>query len=325
MALLVTGATGHVGLTVVKLAVEAGMDVVAQHRSPVPPALAALADRFKNRVRWIHCALDDPFSLAAAISAHDIDGCIHTAAVPNDRVAHTIPWETVQTNAAATAALLELARRGSWRRFIYVSTGSVFQKDMPLDVPLLEDHPLSPFTLYGSTKAAGELFVGMYRKQYGLSAATVRISFVYGPPLVPTERDLPRGPIVAFLREAILGIPIREGGGDFAASFTHVDDVASGLLAAYGAPALDHDIYHLGHGRNWTTYDVAEAVRAAVPGAVIEIGPGTMPWTTYNRTRGPLAGTRLRDDTGFSPSLPLTEGVAAFAAWLRDNVKRLQG
>ncbi|WP_445502486.1 NAD-dependent epimerase/dehydratase family protein [Microvirga sp. G4-2] len=322
MALLVTGATGHVGLTVVRLAVKAGMDVVAQHRSPVPQAIV---DQLGGSVRWVHCALDDPFSLAAVTSAHDIDGCVHTAAVPNDRVAHAIPWETVQTNATATAALLELARLRSWRRFIYVSTGSVFQKDMRLDEPLIEDHSLSPSTLYGSTKAAGELFVGMYRKQYGLSAATVRISFVYGPPLVPAERDLPRGPVVAFLREAVLGIPIREaGGGDFAASFTHVDDVASGLLAAYNAPTLNYDIYHLGHGRNWTTYEVAEAVRAAVPGAVVEVGPGTMPWTTYNRMRGPLAGTRLKDDTGYKPSLPLTEGVAAFAAWMKDNVELLQ-
>jgi nucleoside-diphosphate-sugar epimerase len=321
MALLITGATGHVGLTIVRLAVEAGVNVVAQHRSPVPQSVV---EQFGDRVRWAHCSLDDAFSLATALAEYDIEGCIHTAAVPNDRVAHAIPWETVQTNAMATAALLELARRLKWRRFIYVSTGSVFQKDMDLDQPLLEDHPLSPSSLYGSTKAAGEFFVGMYRKQYGLSASTVRISFVYGPPLVPAVRDLPRGPIVAYLREAILGIPIRETGGDFVASFTHVDDVAAGLLTAYQAPKLNHDVYHLGPGRNWTTYEVAEAVRAAVPGAIVEVGPGTRPWTTYNRMRGPLAGTRLEEDTGFTPSLPLAKGVSAFAAWMKNNMDRLQ-
>jgi nucleoside-diphosphate-sugar epimerase len=222
----------------------------------------------------------------------------------------------------ATAALLELGRRQNWRRVIYVSSGSVFQNDMDLKQVLLEDHPLSPSSLYGSTKAAGELFVGMYRKQYGLSASTVRISFVYGPPLVPAERDLPRGPIVAFLREVLSGIPIREGGGEFEASFTHVDDVARGLLAAYLAPNLHHDIYHLGHGRNWTTFEVADAVKAAVPGAIVEIGPGTMPWTTFNRMRGALAGTRLQEDTGFTPALPLIAGVSAFAAWMQANPAR---
>ncbi len=322
MALLITGANGHVGLTLVRMAAEAGLDVVGQIRSANPPEIPA---HLGSRIRFATCPLDDHFSVAAMAAQYDIDGCIHTAAVPNDRLASPIPWQTVQTNATATAALLEVARRQEWRRFIYVSTGSVFQVDMDLSQPVLEDRPLSPKTLYGSTKAAAELFVGMYRNQYGVSASTVRISFVYGPPLAPRQRDLPRGPIVALLREAVLGIPVREeSGGDFQASFTHVDDVAAGLLAAYQAPTLNHDVYHLGPGRNWNTFEVAEAIREAVPGAVVEVGPGTMPWTTFNRMRGPLAGTRLEDDTGFRTRLPLREGVAAFAEWMQRNKESLR-
>lgn len=322
MALLITGATGHVGLTMVAMAVAAGMEVVGQHLSPLP---AGLAERFGDRVRWMRCPLDDAFAVAAALMEHRIEGCIHTAAVPNDRVALPVPWQTVQTNATGTAALLETARRQRWRRFVYVSTGAVFQQVADISRPVPEDHPISADSIYSATKAAGELFVAMYRRQYGVSAATVRISHVYGPPLVPKARDLPRGPLVAFLREATLGIPVREAtGGDYVCSFTHVHDVAAGLLAAYAAPVLNHPVYHLGHGRNWTTFEVAEAVRAAVPGAVVEVGPGTLPWTTFNRMRGPLAGDRLRQDAGFVPALPLAEGVARFAGWMRENRDQLE-
>ena len=58
-------------------------------------------------------------------------------------------------------------------------------------------------------------------------------------------------------------------------------------------------------------------MRAAVPGCSIEVGPGTAPWTDHTRMRGPLAGTRLLDDTGFAPRLSLAQGVAAFADWMR--------
>lgn len=322
MSLLITGGTGHVGHALTCAAARAGHDVVALVRSPGQAGTAAAAG---SRVTWQVCNLADPFQVAAVAAEHRIEGCIHTAAVPNDRLARPDPWAAMQANVTATGALLDVARRQGWRRFVYVSTGSVFQTETDLSKPLPEDAVTSARSVYGATKRAGELLVRMYRADYGLSAATVRISFVYGPPLVPPRRDLPRGPIVAFLREALCGQEIREpSGGDFQASFTYIDDVADGLLAAYEAPALHHEVYHLGSGRNWTTHEVADAVRRAVPGAVVEVGGGTEPWTTYNTMRGPLAGSNLREDAGFTPSFPLEAGVQAFADWMRARPELLK-
>ena len=121
-----------------------------------------------------------------------------------------------------------------------------------------------------------------------------------------------------FLIGALKGAERRDAsGGDFAASFTFVEDVADGLLAAARAQTLDHDIYHLGPGRNFSAREVAEAVKSAVPSAVIELGPGTLPWTTYTALRGPLAGERLRQDTGYEVDPSLEDGIRAYADWLR--------
>jgi UDP-glucuronate 4-epimerase len=324
VTLLVTGGAGHVGYAVTLAAARAGHDVVALVRSA-----GRVSEQAKKaagpRVTWHVCDLADAFQIAAVALEHRVEGCIHTAAVPNDRLARPDPWAALQANVTATGALLEMARRQAWRRFVYVSTGSVFQTETDLGKPLYEDHVAAAYSVYGVTKRAGELLTRMYRGEYGLSAASVRISFVYGPPLVPRHRDLPRGPVVALLREAMLGQEIREpSGGDFQAAFTYIDDVADGLLAAYTADSLRHDVYHLGNGRNWTTYEVAEAVRNAVFGAVVEVGPGTEPWTTYNTMRGPLAGSNLKNDTGFAPKYPLQQGVSAFADWMRDRPERLE-
>ena len=54
-----------------------------------------------------------------------------------------------------------------------------------------------------------------------------------------------------------------------------------------------------------------------MPGAVIELGPGTLPWTTYTALRGPLAGERLREDTGYEVGHSLEDGIRAYADWLR--------
>jgi nucleoside-diphosphate-sugar epimerase len=170
------------------------------------------------------------------------------------------------------------------------------------------------------------MMVGVYARTYGLSAATVRISWIYGQPLVPRSFDAPRGPIPEFLRRALRGEPIRDSsGGDFAASFTYVPDCAAGLLALWNAEALAHDIYHLGSGRNYTTFEVADAVRKAVPGAQIETGPGTSPWTDTTVMRGPLSCTRMAEEIGYRPAHDLDAGVAAFADWMRANPERWNG
>jgi nucleoside-diphosphate-sugar epimerase len=272
----------------------------------------------RGAITWARCDLASASDVEALGATGKIDGCIHTAAVPNDKEARKDPLGAFEANVAGTWRLLDAARRRRWRRFLCVSTGSVFQNAVDPTKAIFEDAQPAVTNIYSTTKYAAELATAMYRSQFDVSASVVRISWVYGPPLVPRVRENPRGPIPLFLKLVLAGHAIREpSGADFAASFTHVSDVAAGLVAAYEANALSHAVYHLGSGRNYTTRDVAAAVRAAVPKADIEVGPGTAPWTDDTKMRGPLAGSRLRDDTGFVPALDLEAGVRAFADWMR--------
>ena len=320
MALLVTGGMGHVGQEIVRRVAAAGDDVIAQYRSTFREADArALGDK----VKWVCCDLADPKAVAAMCDAYPIDACIHSAAVSNDKYARPQPLTAIQANVGATANLLEAARLNNWPRFLFVSTGSVFQDVRDPSLPIAEDASPAVTNIYSTTKFCGELMTSMFRSQFGLSAAVVRISWVYGPPLVTD--DPPRGPIPAFLFAALSGNPIiLASGADFAASFTHVADVANGLAAAWRADTLNHDVYHLGSGENYTARRVADAVRAAVPGAIIELGAGTEPWTIHTKMRGPLAGNRLFTDTGFRVGYSLEEGVRAYADWMRANPGMLQ-
>lgn len=320
MAVLVTGGMGHVGQEVVRRAAAAGEHVIAQYRSTYRNEDArALGDK----VKWVSCDLADPNAVAAMCDAHPIDACIHSAAVSNEKYARPQPLAAVSANIGGTANLLDAARRKKWRRFLFVSTGSVFQNVTDASLPIAEDAAPTVTNIYSTTKYCGELMTSMYRTQFGLSATVVRISWVYGPPLVTD--DPPRGPVPAFLLAALTGKPVLlASGADFAASFTYVADVADGLIAAWRADTLNHEVYHLGSGENYTARQVADAVRVAVPGAVIELGAGTEPWTIHTKMRGPLAGNRLFTDTGFRVGHSLEDGVRAYADWMRANPDMLQ-
>lgn len=317
MALLVTGASGHVGQEIVRQAAGRGMEVVAASRSgrPSDDTGTALAN-----VSWVACDLTNAGAVSALVEQHPITDCIHGAAVSNEAYARPDPLGAIATNVSATANVLEAARANEWRRLVLISTGSVFQCRKDTLTPILEDEPPAPQNIYSTTKVSAEMLVRLYRTEFDLSAASVRISWVYGPPVIA---DAPtRGPIPSYLLRALRGDAINESGGDFAASFTFVGDVAAGLLAAVEAKRLHHDTYHLGPGRNHSVHEVADAVRRAVPNAEIALGPGTEPWTTYTAMRAPLAGQRLRDDTGFEPSYTLEQGIAAYADWMQINRDR---
>jgi nucleoside-diphosphate-sugar epimerase len=317
MTILITGSMGHVGFEVVRQAAARGHAIVAQYRGTFRQADAKT---IQGNVQWVRCDLTSTDDVAALLKAHAVEGCIHTAAVPNEIFCRPEPLNAVNVNVTAVATLLDAARVHKWRRLIYVSTGSVFQNATDVTKPIYEDTQQAATTIYSTTKYCGELLTTMYRSQFNVPAATVRISWVYGPPLVTKQLDPSRGPIPFLLRCAIAGIPVREkSGGDFGASFTYVSDVAGGLIAAYEAQTLNHDIYHLGSGVNYTSSQVATAIKAVVPGADIEIGPGTSPWTDNGKMRGPLSGDRLFKDSGWRPSYTLDTGIKAFADWMREH------
>jgi len=312
--LMLTGGTGHVGGRIVARAIAEGTDLLALHRGAAPPAAAAQG----SSVTWASCDdLADADAMNGLAERHGVTSCIHAAAVSNEAYALPDPLGAVVANVGATATLLDTARRQGWRRFVLVSTGSVFQKRLMNGAPIPEDAPTVPENIYSTTKSAAEMLVRMYRSEFGLSAGTVRISWVYGPPVV--TQDATRGPIPSFVIRALRGEPIHEGGADFAAGFTFVDDVAEGLLATVSADKLASPIYHLGHGKNFKLSDVAEAIRAVIPDAEIELSPGTDPWTRYTALRDPLGVGNMHADTGFQPGYSLAQGIAAFIDWLRDR------
>ena len=155
MSLLVTGAMGHVGQEVVRQAIAVGATVVAQYRTTFREEAARAAG---DEVRWVSCDLADPAAVERLCEQHAVDSCIHAAAVPNEKYARPEPLAAINANIGATANLLDTARRKGWRRFVSVSTGSVFQDARDPVKPVLEDAAPAVTNVYSTTKYCGERF-----------------------------------------------------------------------------------------------------------------------------------------------------------------------
>jgi nucleoside-diphosphate-sugar epimerase len=319
MSVLVTGAMGHVGYITALACADAGLDVVAHYHSTFHPRLAAAAGR---RVTWVKGDIVDLAHLMEIAERHGVEGVIHSAALPNNDVCRPVPVRAMQVNTLSTQYLLELARQRRWRRVVFVSTGAVYQASDPAGW-LRETDPATPSNVYGTTKHMGELLVNMYARSYGVSACTVRVSWVWGPPLITDGLDGPRGPIPYFLIPAVRRQPRHEPtGGDFIANFTYVKDVAQALRLAYQAPTLPSVLYNVSNGRHYSTAEIVEAITKVVPGADISVGPGMEPWLNFTVLRGSFDITRIRRELGFEVRFSLEQGLADYAAWLEEHLPR---
>ena len=161
MRVAVTGASGFVGGCVARFLVRRGHDVVALGRRPV----SQLRSPFATYVQW---------DLSAGpIAMHDVDGVVHCAA----RVGQWGPEQDYRVvNVDGTRSVLETF--GDVRRFIHISTSSVYATDQPR-VRVPEDarvgEPL--FTAYARTKAEAERVL----TASGRAVVILRPHAVYGP------------------------------------------------------------------------------------------------------------------------------------------------
>jgi dihydroflavonol-4-reductase len=215
--ILVTGASGFVGSAVARKLVEAGFSVRALVRGKSPRAHLAGLD-----LEFFEGDLRDRKSVARAITG--MRYVFHVAA--DYRLWARDPSEIFASNVEGTRILMEEAMRAGVERVIYtssVATIAVRSDGMAADEssPLREDQGIGA---YKRSKIAAERLVEAMVAERGLAAVIVNPSTPIGP------RDVRPTPTGRIIIEAAMGrIPAFI---DTGLNLVHVDDVASGHLAA---------------------------------------------------------------------------------------------
>ncbi|MCW2601945.1 MAG: NAD-dependent dehydratase [Pseudonocardiales bacterium] len=289
---LVTGAAGLIGHAVAMRLLARGTAVIPVDRR------GGLIDGLEV----IECDIGDIHRLHA-LARGGLDAVIHCGAFSGPMVARDAPHAMFQVNIAGTANVLELARVHAARRFVYVSSNTIYGAAGP--GPILESALPIPSDMYGASKASSELLAVAYDRQYGLSSVSIRLCWVYGP------RRTTDCVIRTMVRDAQAGRPTHLGfGADFHRQFIHVDDAADALIAALDADTIPQAVYNASGGTNVTIGDVADLVRAIIPSADIQVDPGPDP---VDNDLGQVSIEAIRRDLGWAPRIPLPAGIEAFA------------
>lgn len=251
---IVTGAAGFVGSHLSEALVDLGAEVIA------------IDDLSAGKRTNIGHFGDSPNFRFAEIDVCDtgpeMDGLFdgtdvvfHNAASKKN-VCLIDPQRDLEVNAGGALNLLEKAKKHGVRKLVHASTGSVYGE--PKLFPTTEEHPLDPVSYYGVSKLAGERYVDVFHKLYGLDTTILRYFHVYGPRQESNEFG---GVVSIFLRRITNGQnPIVFGHGRQVRSFTWVGDLVEANLRAAANPKASGQSYNAASGIRVTINELAEGM-----------------------------------------------------------------
>jgi UDP-glucose 4-epimerase len=242
MKILVTGGAGFIGSHLVdRLAAEGHQVRVIDNLSS--GRLENLAHR--RDVEVIIGDLKNPQDVQKAVRG--VDAVFHFAANPEVRVSTTNPDIHFNENVVATFNLLEAMRKNDAGQLVFASSSSVYGE--PNEIPVDENAPLRPVSVYGASKAACEHLIHAYAKLYGFRAVALRYANVVGP-------RLRHGVIWDFINKLRKNPHELEilGDGRQIRSYIYIDDAVEATLLAWKKATDAYAAYNVA-AEDWITVD----------------------------------------------------------------------
>lgn len=253
--------------------------------------------------------ITDESALKALLEQEKITHIVHLAAQAGVRYCLTNPSAYTESNLKGFVSILEAVRAFPSIKLTYASSSSVY--GLNTKVPFAETDPVNqPASFYAATKRSNELIAHSYYQMHGIRSTALRFFTVYGPWGRPdmayysfTDAILAKKPLTVF------------GKGLLKRDFTYIDDIIDGTIRAIEFEG-GCEIFNLGNNDPVSTLDLITileellGVKASLQFA--DTPPGDVPITYADITKSQAL-------LGFSPKVPLEEGLKHFVKWYLTN------
>lgn len=302
MRALVSGAAGFIGTHLVMALTKTGVEVVMVDRKEGsrPPK--------DCNARFVAADLIDQTAICSALDGVDVVYHLAWSGLP--RTSNENPNAHIALSLAPTLALLEACVKSSIKRIVFLSSGGAVY-GQAIELPMTEEHPTRPLSVYGVTKLAAESYLEFYWRLYNLDYVILRPSVPYGESQ-NTSRG--QGAVSAFLHSAIKREPITLWGGrGITRDFFYVGDLAKACLAAANE-SVKRGVYNIGGGKAITLGQLIDFIEELTNTKLIVINE---PPRSFEPPSVLLDITKARRCLGWEPEVDIATGVERTWAWLK--------
>jgi nucleoside-diphosphate-sugar epimerase len=259
-------------------------------------------------VEYVRGDINDHPRLYGAMQKHSVRKVVHTGAISAPFLEADNPFLVCQTNIVGTLNVYEASRVFGVERVINFGSESGYGI---LHGPVVDESaPLRPTTIYGVTKATGDMLGTVYSEQLGLDVVSFRPTLVYGPRRFSYEpaRDMIRAALSG--SEATIPAP-----ANLPFQGVYARDVAAAVVLALDGPRAPRRSYNITSGETFTLAQVADAVREHLPGLRVRWQPD--PSQPAPEPRPVYDISALSTDLGYRTAWPLAKAIPDYIEWLR--------
>lgn len=320
MRILVTGGAGYIGSVTAATLLERGHEVVVVddlrtgHRAAVPEG-----------VPFVRADIADGDAVGDVLRSYDVEAIVHFAA--NSLVGESMehPMRYFGNNTGGTFSLLGTALEHGVGRFVLSSTAALY--GTPDSVPIPEDAPLHPESVYGESKYLIERALRWLGSTAGLGWTALRYFNAAGADGIRGEDHRPESHLIPLVLQValeqreridIFGDDYPTDDGTAVRDYVHVADLAEAHVRAVEAiRAGDGRAYNVGTGRGHSVREVIDACRRitghAIPAHTAQRRAGDPPALVADPGR-------IGNELGWSPRhRDLDDIVASAWNWHQDH------
>ena len=298
---LVTGGRGFVAQWAIRAMLDRDWSVTAAGIGEAAPGGPLDADG-QAAVTWATVDVTRQSEIGPLLERAAPDVVLHLAAISHVPDAMRDPGRAYEVNTVGTVRLLaevSRLRRTSNCDPVVLVVGSAEQygRHEPPELPLGEDAPQRPLTLYAASKAAQEIAALQASRSDGVRVICTR-SFSHSGPGQPTQFLMP-----ALVARALALPPsggrLAIGNGDIVRDFLHVADVVDAYLALMD-DGVAGEAYNVCSGEGRSVRALAESVLLRVGiSAEISTDPALSRPVDVPAQIG--SNAKLRHATGWAP------------------------